>query len=85
MSLAIYKAPADENNLNNRRNVAFLKLSSRFKADPSSIPPTKGAAEQHTFSNAFLFGTFNGTCTKGAPLEEEEFELDQILEKYGEI
>ncbi|GBM35511.1 hypothetical protein AVEN_106746-1 [Araneus ventricosus] len=30
----------------------------------------------------FCFGTFNDTCTKGSPLEEdEEFELDQILEK----
>ncbi|GBM66158.1 hypothetical protein AVEN_68286-1, partial [Araneus ventricosus] len=34
----------------------------------------------------FCFGTFNGICTNGAPLEEEEvFELDQILEKHGEI
>ncbi|GBN18859.1 hypothetical protein AVEN_41207-1 [Araneus ventricosus] len=30
----------------------------------------------------FCFGTFKGTCTKSAPLEEEEaFELDEILEK----
>ncbi|GBL80188.1 hypothetical protein AVEN_29164-1 [Araneus ventricosus] len=31
----------------------------------------------------FCFGTFNGTCTKGAPLEEEDaFDLDHILEKH---
>ncbi|GBN10652.1 hypothetical protein AVEN_206241-1 [Araneus ventricosus] len=34
----------------------------------------------------FCFGAFNGTCTKGAPLEEEEaFELDHILEKHVEM
>ncbi|GBM68259.1 hypothetical protein AVEN_88832-1 [Araneus ventricosus] len=67
---------------------AFLKSStwSKFKAGLSSIPPTKGEAEQHSLSMHFCFRTFNGACTKGAPLEEEdEFELDQILEKHGEI
>ncbi|GBN01861.1 hypothetical protein AVEN_171225-1 [Araneus ventricosus] len=44
-----------EQNLNNRRHAAFLKSSTKMKADLSSIPPTKGVAEQHTFSNVFLF------------------------------
>ncbi|GBM98664.1 hypothetical protein AVEN_214676-1 [Araneus ventricosus] len=80
MFLAIYKAPNDEHNLNNRRYAAFLKSSTKIRVDISSIPPNKGAAEQYTLSMCFCFVTFNGTCTKGAPLkEEEEFELDQIL------
>ncbi|GBM19579.1 hypothetical protein AVEN_55885-1 [Araneus ventricosus] len=55
MFLAIYKAPADEHSLNNRRYAAFLKSSTKIKADPSSIPPTKGVEKQQTFSNVFLF------------------------------
>ncbi|GBM93838.1 hypothetical protein AVEN_267791-1, partial [Araneus ventricosus] len=55
MFLAICKAIADEHNLNNRRYAAFLKSSTKIRADLSSISPTKGAAEQHTFSNVFMF------------------------------
>ncbi|GBM21739.1 hypothetical protein AVEN_118272-1 [Araneus ventricosus] len=46
MFLAIYKAAADEHNLNNRRYAAFLKSSTKINDDLSSIPPTKGAAAQ---------------------------------------
>ncbi|GBM02627.1 hypothetical protein AVEN_258934-1 [Araneus ventricosus] len=53
--LAIYKAPADEHNLNNHRYAAFLKSSTKIKADLSSIPKTKRAVEQHMFSNVFQF------------------------------
>ncbi|GBL98265.1 hypothetical protein AVEN_174066-1 [Araneus ventricosus] len=52
MFLAIYKAPANGRNLNNYRYAAFLKSSTKIKADLSS---TKGAALQHPFSNVFLF------------------------------
>ncbi|GBO13055.1 hypothetical protein AVEN_66955-1 [Araneus ventricosus] len=51
----IYKAHANEQNLNNRRNETFLKSSTKVKSDHSSLPPTKGEAEQHTFSNVILF------------------------------
>ncbi|GBM30140.1 hypothetical protein AVEN_78531-1 [Araneus ventricosus] len=82
MFLAIYKAPADEHNLNKCRYAAFPKSSTKIKG-LSSILLTKGAAEQQTFSNVFLFYHL---CTNGAPLEEEEeFELDKILDKHGEI
>ncbi|GBO12979.1 hypothetical protein AVEN_257300-1 [Araneus ventricosus] len=47
-----------EHNLNNRRYAAFLKSSTKIRADLSSITPTKGAAEQHTISNVFLFWHF---------------------------
>ncbi|GBN83660.1 hypothetical protein AVEN_78356-1 [Araneus ventricosus] len=49
MFLAIYKAPANEHNLNNHRYAAFLKSSTKVKSDLSSLPPTKGAVEQHSF------------------------------------
>ncbi|GBN55216.1 hypothetical protein AVEN_249638-1 [Araneus ventricosus] len=49
MFLAIYKAPANEYNLNNHRYAAFLKSSTKAKSDLSSLPPTKEAAEQHSF------------------------------------
>ncbi|GBN72167.1 hypothetical protein AVEN_131221-1 [Araneus ventricosus] len=52
MFLAGYKAPTNEHN---HRYAAFLKSSTKIKSDLSSIPPTKGEAEQHLFSNAFLF------------------------------
>ncbi|GBO20047.1 hypothetical protein AVEN_122286-1 [Araneus ventricosus] len=55
MFLAIYKAPNNRHNFNNHRYAAFLKSSTKIKADLSSIPPTKGAAEKHTFRNVFLF------------------------------
>ncbi|GBN00462.1 hypothetical protein AVEN_30313-1 [Araneus ventricosus] len=55
MFLAIYKAPADEHNLNNRRYAAFLTSSTKIRADLFSITLTKGSAEQHAFSNVFLF------------------------------
>ncbi|GBO18041.1 hypothetical protein AVEN_44793-1 [Araneus ventricosus] len=45
MFLAVCKAHADEHNLNNLRYAAFLKSATKNKADLSSIPPTKGAAE----------------------------------------
>ncbi|GBM94756.1 hypothetical protein AVEN_66049-1 [Araneus ventricosus] len=44
-----YVAVADEHNLNNSRYATFLKSSTKISADLSSVPPTKGAAEQHTF------------------------------------
>ncbi|GBN57078.1 hypothetical protein AVEN_244562-1 [Araneus ventricosus] len=50
MFLAIYKAPANEHNLNNHRCAAFLKSSTRVNSDLSSLPPTKGAPEQHSFT-----------------------------------
>ncbi|GBN72185.1 hypothetical protein AVEN_3675-1 [Araneus ventricosus] len=49
MFLAIYKAPANEQNLINHRYAAFLKSSIRVKYNLSSIPPTKGTLEQHSF------------------------------------
>ncbi|GBM36803.1 hypothetical protein AVEN_165071-1 [Araneus ventricosus] len=52
MFLAIYKAPANGHNLNNYRYAAFLKSSTKIKADISS---NKRAASQHSFSNVFLF------------------------------
>ncbi|GBN45624.1 hypothetical protein AVEN_148932-1 [Araneus ventricosus] len=52
MFLAIYKAAADEHNFNNHRYAAFLKPSTKIKADLSS---TKGQTFQHSFSNVFLF------------------------------
>ncbi|GBN17053.1 hypothetical protein AVEN_63800-1 [Araneus ventricosus] len=48
MFLAIHKTPANEHNLNNHRYAAFLKSSTKVKSDLSSLPPTKGAAEQHS-------------------------------------
>ncbi|GBL83739.1 hypothetical protein AVEN_132647-1 [Araneus ventricosus] len=54
MFLAIYKAPADEHNLNKRIYAAFLKSSTKIKADLFSIPATKGAEGQQTFSNVFV-------------------------------
>ncbi|GBL92995.1 hypothetical protein AVEN_54633-1 [Araneus ventricosus] len=53
--LAIYKAPTNGHNLNNYRYAAFLKSSTKIKADLSLIPPTEGTTLQHTFSNVFLF------------------------------
>ncbi|GBM79493.1 hypothetical protein AVEN_57331-1 [Araneus ventricosus] len=50
LSLAIYKAPANGHNLNNYRYAAFLKSSTKIKAEFSSIPPTKGAAFQPSFN-----------------------------------
>ncbi|GBM02244.1 hypothetical protein AVEN_108799-1 [Araneus ventricosus] len=55
MFLAICKAPANGHNLNNNRHAAFLKSSTKIKADLSSIPPTKRAELQHSISNVFLF------------------------------
>lgn len=49
MFLAIYNATANEKDLNNHRYLCFLKSSTKIKADLSSLPPTKGAAEQHSF------------------------------------
>ncbi|GBM75068.1 hypothetical protein AVEN_32397-1 [Araneus ventricosus] len=49
MFLAIYKVPANEHNLNNHRYAPFLKSSTKVKSDLSSLPPTKGEAEQHSF------------------------------------
>ncbi|GBL72642.1 hypothetical protein AVEN_127895-1 [Araneus ventricosus] len=34
---------------------ALLKSSTKINADLSPIPPTKGAAEKHSFSNVCLF------------------------------
>ncbi|GBM81066.1 hypothetical protein AVEN_100534-1 [Araneus ventricosus] len=151
MFLAIYKAPANQHNLNNHRYAAFLKSSTKVKSDLSLLPPTKGAAEQHWFrvylqiqqwlnnqlppeqwgwargDDGSLFpvttkdpvfpdtilnsifcrcttgcggrcgcrkagmqfssvcGTCHGICTNGAPLEEEEFELDREVEESNEI
>ncbi|GBM49303.1 hypothetical protein AVEN_38096-1 [Araneus ventricosus] len=82
MFLAIYKSPANGHNLNNYRYAAFLKSSTKTKVDLSS---TKGAALQHSFSNVCVCSTCHGLCTNGAaPLEEEEFEFEQI-EKYDKI
>ncbi|GBM03428.1 hypothetical protein AVEN_265468-1 [Araneus ventricosus] len=64
--------------------------------NPSSTPDDISQAVEKMFlvqsrSNTrlamcFCFGTFNGTCTKGVPLEEEDvLELDHILEKHGKI
>ncbi|GBN50477.1 hypothetical protein AVEN_13168-1 [Araneus ventricosus] len=130
---------------------AFLKSSTKVKSDLSPLPPTKGAAEQHSFrvylqiqqwlnnqlppdqwgwargDDGSLFpvtandpvapdtilncifcrcttgcggrcgcrkagmqcssvcGTCHGICTNGAPLEEEEFELDREVEESHEI
>ena len=49
MFLTIYNANANEKDLNNYRYLFFLKSSTKIKADLSSFPPTKGAAEQHSF------------------------------------
>ncbi|GBL72453.1 hypothetical protein AVEN_115373-1 [Araneus ventricosus] len=81
-----YKAVADEHNLNNRRYAAFLKSSAKIKADLSQFHQPKQRRSNTRLAMGFCFCTFNGTCTKGAPLEEEEaLELDHILEKHGYI
>ncbi|GBN66293.1 hypothetical protein AVEN_102347-1 [Araneus ventricosus] len=49
MFLAIHKAPDNEHNLNIHRYAAFLKSSIKVKSDLSSLPPTKGAAEERSF------------------------------------
>ncbi|GBL78588.1 hypothetical protein AVEN_65182-1 [Araneus ventricosus] len=83
MFLSHIQNPANGLNLNNYRYAAFPKSSTEIRADLSS---TKGAALQHSFSNVSVCSTCHGTCTNGAPLEEEEvFEFDQIVEKYYEI
>ncbi|GBO34669.1 hypothetical protein AVEN_120452-1 [Araneus ventricosus] len=82
MFLAIYKITANSHNLNNYRYAAYLKSSTKIKADLSSIP-TKRAAARHSFSKVFLFVA---PIMVPIPLEEElEFELDEIVEKYDEI
>ncbi|GBM60035.1 hypothetical protein AVEN_147598-1 [Araneus ventricosus] len=49
MFLAIYRAPANEHNLNNHRYAAFLKSSTKVKSDLSSLLTNKVAAEKHSF------------------------------------
>ncbi|KAB0802718.1 hypothetical protein PPYR_04904 [Photinus pyralis] len=46
--LAIYKAPAHQNNLNELRYSAFLKAAMKPKSDMATLPPTKGASKQHS-------------------------------------
>ncbi|GBN86482.1 hypothetical protein AVEN_229253-1 [Araneus ventricosus] len=76
-----YKATTDEHNLNNLRYAPFLKSSTKIKDDLSSFPPTSN----RLLAMRFCIGTFNGTSTRGASLEEEELGLDQIREKHNEI
>lgn len=49
MLLIMYQAPPSERDLNNHRYVSFVKSSTKVKANLASLPPTKGAAEQHSF------------------------------------
>lgn len=46
--LAIYKAPAHQDNLNEHRYSAFLKASTKPKSDMATLPPTRGASKQHS-------------------------------------
>jgi hypothetical protein len=46
--LAVYQAPARQENLNNLRYSAFLKSSVKPKSDMANLPPTRGAARQHS-------------------------------------
>ncbi|GBM07885.1 hypothetical protein AVEN_96501-1 [Araneus ventricosus] len=69
-----YKAVVDEHNLNNCRYAAFLKSSTKIKADLSSIPPTKGAVDQHTFRNVSVL----------APLMETKRPPVGVVRKFGE-
>ncbi|GBO24496.1 hypothetical protein AVEN_219896-1 [Araneus ventricosus] len=78
-----YKAVADEHNLNNRRYAAFLNSSTKIKANLSSNSSNKRSGLETRLGMCFC--TFDGTCTKGAPLEEEVFGLDHLLEKHAEI
>lgn len=46
--LAVYKAPAHQDNLNEHRYSAFLKASTKPKSDMATLPPTRGASKQHS-------------------------------------
>lgn len=46
--LAAYQAPAQQENLNKLRYSAFLKASVKPKSDMATLPPTRGAARQHS-------------------------------------
>lgn len=48
MFLAIYRAKSDQHDLNKHRYSLFLKSSTNIKADLSSLPPTRGSAQQHS-------------------------------------
>ncbi|GBO10970.1 hypothetical protein AVEN_84035-1 [Araneus ventricosus] len=86
MFLAIYKVPADEYNLNKRRYEHFSNHQPRSKLIFPQFLQSKERRSNTLSAMCFYFGTFDGTCTKGIPLEEEEaFELDHILEKHSEI
>ncbi|GBN82117.1 hypothetical protein AVEN_224053-1 [Araneus ventricosus] len=113
MFLAIYKAPANEHNLNNHRYAAFLKSSTKWgwaRGDDGSVFPvtTNDPVAPDTILNSIfcrcttgyggrcgcrkagmqcssVCGICHGICTNGAPLEEEEFEVDQEVEESTEI
>ncbi|GBN55287.1 hypothetical protein AVEN_220341-1 [Araneus ventricosus] len=55
MFLAIYKAHANEHNLNNNRYAAFLKSSTKIKANLSSISPTDGTASNTRLAMCIYF------------------------------
>lgn len=49
MFLEMYQATADQQDLNKLRYAAFLNASTKPKPDLASLPPTRGAAHQHSF------------------------------------
>lgn len=49
MFLEMYQATADQQDLNKLRYAAFLNASTKPKPDLPSLPPTRGAAHQHSF------------------------------------
>ncbi|KAJ8889202.1 hypothetical protein PR048_008700 [Dryococelus australis] len=49
MFLNMYQTPPSERNLNNNRYNSFVKSSTKVKANLASLPPTEGAAKQHSF------------------------------------
>ena len=61
--LAVYKAPAHQDNLNKHRYSAFLKASTKLKSDMATLPPTRGASKQHSLRvylqvNSFTYSLF---------------------------
>ncbi|KAJ8889350.1 hypothetical protein PR048_008849 [Dryococelus australis] len=49
MFLNMYQTPPSERDLNNHRYNSFVKSSTKVKANLASLPPTDGAAKQHSF------------------------------------
>ncbi|KAJ8871839.1 hypothetical protein PR048_028179 [Dryococelus australis] len=48
--ITMYQASPSERDLNNHRYNSFVKSSTKVKANLASLPPTKGAAKQLSFT-----------------------------------